>query len=269
MTDDMREAVRQRYAAAARTASCCGDASCCGSGNKKPISAGLYSLEEITELPAEALLASLGCGNPVALAEISEGEVVLDLGSGGGVDVLLSARRAGPSGKAYGLDMTDEMLDLARLNARKSGVQNVEFLKGHIEAIPLPDSSVDVIISNCVINLSADKERVFAEAFRVLRPGGRLAVADIVARRELPGTVTADVDLWTACVAGALLDRDYIRRLQDAGFRNVTLQSIREYLPEDARAFLAAPECVLDEEVAVAVASSIYSAFVRAEKPAL
>ncbi|MEJ5298978.1 MAG: arsenite methyltransferase [Armatimonadota bacterium] len=268
MTDDMREAVRQRYAAAARTASCCGEASCCG-GKKEPISADLYSLEEIAELPAEALLASLGCGNPVALAEISEGEVVLDLGSGGGVDVLLSARRTGPSGKAYGLDMTDEMLDLARRNARKAGVQNVEFLKGHIEAIPLPDSSVDVIISNCVINLSADKERVFAEAFRVLRPGGRLAVADIVARHELPASVAARLDLWTACVAGAPLDRDYVRMLEGAGFRNVSLQSIREYTPEDARALLATPDCVPDEEVAVAVASSIYSAFVRAEKPAL
>jgi arsenite methyltransferase len=212
------------------------------------------------------VLASLGCGNPTALAELNPGEVVLDLGSGGGIDVLLSARRVGPSGRAYGVDMTDEMLDLARANAREAGVENVEFLKGHIEEIPLPDASVDVIISNCVINLSADKQRVFAEAFRVLKPGGRFAVSDVVARGDVPEAVRRSVELWVGCVAGALQEREFVRMLQDAGFTDVGVEPTRVYRLDDARGFLE--EAGIDPDSVSELDGRFASAFVRATKPA-
>jgi SAM-dependent methyltransferase len=233
---DIKEAVRQKYSQAALRAG----SSCCGSdASVSPITSNLYSDQEIGALPEAAVLASLGCGNPTALAELKEGETVLDLGSGGGIDVLLSARRVGPTGKAYGLDMTDEMLALARENQHKVGAQNVEFLKGEIEHIPLPDNSVDVIISNCVINLSADKDQVLREAFRVLKPGGRFAVSDVVTRGHVPEELRRDMLLWVGCIAGALEENDYKSKLTAAGFERAGIEPTRIYKVEDAREFLA------------------------------
>jgi arsenite methyltransferase len=266
----VREIVRARYGEAARSvqnqkpASCCGGGSC-SAESKDPITVGLYDESQTAGLPAEAVLASLGCGNPTALAELREGEVVLDLGSGGGIDVLLSARRVGATGKAYGLDMTDDMLALARENQRKAGVANVEFLKGEIEAIPLPEATVDVIISNCVINLSADKRKVLNEAFRVLRPGGRFAVSDIVLRDALPEEAQRNLALWTGCVAGALQEAEYRRLLAEAGFENIDLEPTRIYHAEDARALLE--DSGVDPALADAVDGKVMSAFVRATKP--
>jgi ubiquinone/menaquinone biosynthesis C-methylase UbiE len=265
---DIRTVVRQRYGEAARRASeggtSCGCGSGCGAGD--PITSNLYGAEQIGVLPIEAVIASLGCGNPTALAELSEGETVLDLGSGGGIDVLLSARRVGPTGKAYGLDMTDEMLALARENQRRSGLANVEFLKGEIEHIPLPDNSVDVIISNCVINLSADKDQVLREAFRVLKPGGRFAVSDIVVRgSDLPADVRRSMELWTGCIAGALEEREYRAKLARAGFEAVDLEATRVYGAADAAAFLETAG--LGRELAEEIDGRLVSAFVRATKP--
>src|SRR5689334_13504299 len=231
---DIKEAVREKYSQAAVRAG-----SCCGARPSDPITSNLYSDQETGALPETAVLASLGCGNPTALAELKPGETVLDLGSGGGIDVLLSARRVGPTGKAYGLDMTDEMLALARENQRKAGANNVEFLKGEIEAIPLPDNSVDVIISNCVINLSGDKDRVLREAFRVLKPGGRLAVSDVVTRGEVPEHVRRNMLLWVGCIAGALEDYQYVAKLAKAGFDAIDIEPTRVYDIEDARGFLS------------------------------
>ena len=235
---NIQEIVRDRYAAAARAVTGSGGG-CCGAGSAlkgaDPITANLYGDHQTCGLPEEAVLASLGCGNPTALAELKEGETVLDLGSGGGIDVLLSARRVGPSGKAYGLDMTDEMLALARENQRKAGATNVEFLKGEIEHIPLPDNSVDVIISNCVINLSADKDRVLKEAFRVLKPGGRFAVSDVVTRGAIPDPIRKDVLAWVGCIAGALDESDYREKLAAAGFEAIGIEPTRVYKVEDAR----------------------------------
>src|SRR3989440_2655398 len=231
-----------------------------------PVTSNLYDSAETAALPEGAVLASLGCGNPTALAEVHEGDVVLDLGSGGGIDVLLSARRVGASGKAYGLDMTDEMLVLARENQRKAGVANVEFLKGEIEHIPLPDASVDVIISNCVINLSADKDRVLAEAFRVLKPGGRFAVSDVVVRGEVPQEIRRSVELWIGCVAGALEEREYRDKLAKAGFEAIGVEPTRVYRVEDAREFLA-DKGVDAATIAPQVDGKFMSAFVRATKP--
>jgi precorrin-6B methylase 2 len=224
-------------------------------------------LEHTCAFSAEAVQASLGCGNPTALAQLRPGEMVLDLGSGGGIDVLLSAKRVGPAGKAYGLDMTDEMLALARENQRRAGVENVEFLKGEIEHIPLPDRAVDVIISNCVINLSGDKDRVFAEAFRVLRPGGRFAVSDVVVRGDVPAEIRRSMELWVGCVAGALEETDYVARLIRAGFQEVNVEPTRVYNVEDARAFLSGHGIDVDA-VAPLVRDKFMSAFVRARKPA-
>ena len=266
--DELREAVRAKYGEAALRArdgatSCCGS-SCCETAD--PITSNLYTDAEGAEVPAEALAASLGCGNPTALAELRPGEAVLDLGSGGGIDVLLSARRVGPTGKAYGLDMTDEMLELARENQRKAGLTNVEFLKGQIEQIPLPDSSVDVIISNCVINLSADKDKVIREAFRVLKPGGRLAVSDVVVRGEVPPQIRRSVELWIGCVAGALDEQDYRAKLADAGFEHIDLETTRVYRAEDARGAIEAAG--LDVAALGSVIDGKFiSAFVRATKP--
>jgi SAM-dependent methyltransferase len=231
-----------------------------------PITADLYDATQTTELPQEALLASLGCGNPTALARLNPGETVLDLGSGGGIDVLLSARRVGPTGKAYGLDMTDEMLALARENQRKAGVANVDFLKGEIEQIPLPDNSVDVIISNCVINLSADKDKVFGEAFRVLKPGGRFAVSDVVVRGDVPAEVQRSMELWVGCIAGALKDSDYSGKLAKAGFDSIDIEPTRVYSIEDARQFLSGEGIDVDA-IAPQVEGKFMSAFVRARKP--
>src|SRR3989441_3653224 len=242
MDSNIKETVKEKYAEAALRVldggnSCCGASSSCGTAD--PITSALYNEKQAAQIPEEALKASLGCGNPTALAELSPGEVVLDLGSGGGIDVLLSARRVGPQGKAYGLDMTDEMLALARANQQKAGVENVEFLKGEIENIPLPDNSVDLIISNCVINLSADKDRVFSEAFRVLKPGGRFAVSDIVVRGEVPPAIRKSVELWMGCVAGALEEQEYREKLTKAGFGAIDLEPTRIYRVEDARELLA------------------------------
>jgi ubiquinone/menaquinone biosynthesis C-methylase UbiE len=231
-----------------------------------PVTSDLYDATQAGQLPAEAVLASLGCGNPTALAQLSPGEIVLDLGSGGGIDVLLSARRVGPAGKAYGLDMTDEMLALAEENKRKSGLTNVEFLRGEMEHIPLPDNSVDVIISNCVINLSADKDQVLREAFRVLKPGGRLAVSDIVTRGDIPSSVRRSVELWVGCIAGALDEQDYLARLRRAGFVDASIEPTRVYRVDDAREFLNAQGIDVNE-VAAAVDEKFYSGFVRAVKP--
>ena len=266
---DIKDAVREKYAQAAirvKTgdgACCAGE--CCGSP-ADPITSDLYNSEEIAALPREAVDASLDCGNPAALAQLRPGETVLDLGSGGGIDVLLSARRVGPTGKAYGLDMTDEMLALARENQRKAGIDDVEFLKGEIENIPLPDNSVDVIISNCVINLSGDKDRVFAEAFRVLKPGGRLAVSDVVVRGEVPNAIRRSMELWVGCVAGALEEREYVDKLAGAGFQGITVEPTRVYDVDDARAFLSGHGIDVDV-VAPLVRGKFMSAFVRAEKP--
>jgi arsenite methyltransferase len=269
-TTDIKQVVKERYGqAAARVQS--GKTSCCGAGGVEsacdPIVSKLYSQEEGAAIPEAALRASLGCGNPTALAQLNPGEVVLDLGSGGGIDVLLSARRVGPTGKAYGLDMTDEMLALARENQKKAGVDNVEFLKGEIENIPLPDNSVDVIISNCVINLSADKDRVLREAFRVLKPGGRFAVSDVVVRGEVPAEIRKNVELWAGCVAGALLDSEYRDKLRAAGFEAIDIEPTRVYNLEDAREFLTGAGFDLDA-VAPQVDGKFMSAFVRARKPA-
>ncbi len=264
---DITTSVKEKYGAIARDVRAGASGSCCGPacGCADPISSDLYSVGETAVLPSEAVLASLGCGNPTALAELRPGEVVLDLGSGGGIDVLLSARRVGPTGKAYGLDMTDEMLALARENQRKAGAENVEFLKGEIEAIPLPDSSVDVIISNCVINLSADKDRVLAEAFRVLKPGGRFAVSDVVSRRPVPADVRKSVELWVGCIAGALDEADYRSRLSRAGFEGIDIEIVREYRAEDARGFLA--EAGFDADaIAPIVDRAFASAFIRANR---
>src|ERR671930_1226352 len=240
---DLKDVVKDKYAQAARRVTAGGDASCSGTaasrGERDPITSNLYGCGETSEVPAEAVAASLGCGNPTALARLNPGDVVLDLGSGGGIDVLLSAKRVGPTGKAYGLDMTDEMLALARENQKKAGVSNVEFLKGEIEHIPLPDDSVDVIISNCVINLSGDKDRVLAEAFRVLKPGGRFAVSDVVVRGEVPAAIRRSVELWIGCVAGALDEREYREKLAKAGFEAIDVEPTRIYRAADAREFLA------------------------------
>jgi SAM-dependent methyltransferase len=266
---DIKQIVKEKYGHAALRVSS-GGSSCCGSASSRgacdPITSNLYESGETSALPAEAVAASLGCGNPTALAELAPGETVLDLGSGGGIDVLLSARRVGPTGRAYGLDMTDEMLALARENQRKAGVDNVEFLKGEIEAIPLPDNSVDVIISNCVINLSADKDRVFAEAFRVLKPGGRFAVSDVVVRGDVPAAIRRSVELWIGCVAGALEEDEYRGKLGKAGFEAVGLEPTRIYRTEDARELLDR-EGIDAAAIAPMVDGKFMSAFVRARKP--
>jgi len=264
--ESIREEVRKEYAKAAlrvtdQGGSCCGSAAPAGN----PITSNLYADGETTTLPAEAVAASLGCGNPTALAELKPGETVLDLGSGGGIDVLLSARRVGPSGKAYGLDMTDEMLALARENQRKAGVQNVEFFKGEIEHIPLPDNSVDVIISNCVINLSGDKDGVLGEAFRVLKPGGRFAVSDIVVRGEMPADVRRSVELWAGCIAGALEESEYQSKLATAGFEHIEIEPTRIYTAADAKGFFGDNKSV--ERIVQMADGKFMSAFVRARKP--
>jgi arsenite methyltransferase len=270
MADEpIREMVKAKYGHAALRVTG-GDSACCGGASSPgacdPITSNLYAVGETSDLPAEAVLASLGCGNPTALAELAPGETVLDLGSGGGIDVLLSARRVGPTGKAYGLDMTDEMLSLARDNQRKAGAANVEFLKGDIESIPLPDNTVDVIISNCVINLSADKDRVLAEAFRVLKPGGRFGVSDVVVRGEVPAAIRRSVELWIGCVAGALEEQEYRGKLAKAGFEAIDVEPTRIYHAEDARAFLEREG--IDAAAAAAVVDGKFmSAFVRARKP--
>jgi arsenite methyltransferase len=271
-SENLKATVRERYGKAALQVAtgtktgCCGGGSCATS-NDDPITSNLYTDAETATLPAEAVLASLGCGNPTALAELHEGEVVLDLGSGGGIDVLLSARRVGPTGKAYGLDMTDEMLALARENQRKAGVENVEFLKGDIEAIPLPDASVDVIISNCVVNLAADKSKVINEAFRVLKPGGRFAVSDVVVRGEIPADVRSSMELWIGCIAGALTEQEFHSLLWESGFEQIDIEPTRIYEFEDAKAFLTGAG--LDTEVlAREVGGRVMGAFIRATKPA-
>jgi arsenite methyltransferase len=265
---DIKQVVKEKYAQAALRVTSA-DSSCCGSASTRecdPITSNLYSEAEAAALPAAAKAASLGCGNPTALAELTAGETVLDLGSGGGIDVLLSARRVGPTGRAYGLDMTDEMLALARENQHKAGVENVEFLKGEIEQIPLPDASVDVIISNCVINLSADKDRVLTEAFRVLKPGGRFAVSDVVVRGEVPSQIRRSVELWIGCVAGALGEDEYRAKLGKAGFEAIEVEPTRIYRVEDARDFLAGAGVDADT-IAPQVDGKFMSAFVRARKP--
>jgi SAM-dependent methyltransferase len=272
---DIKDVVKEKYGQAALRVTATGSpggcgcgTSCCSSvpGAVDPITVNLYDQKQTEGLPAEAVLASLGCGNPTALATLSPGEVVLDLGSGGGIDVLLSARRVGPTGKAYGLDMTDEMLSLARENQRKAGVTNVEFLKGEIEHVPLPDDSVDVIISNCVINLSADKDQVFAEAFRVLKSGGRVAVSDVVVRGEIPAEIRRNVELWVGCLSGALDESDYIARLTRAGFEDVSIEPTRVYKLEDAREFLSGHGFDVDA-IAPLVDGRFFSGFIRARKP--
>jgi len=268
--DDLKDVVREKYGQAARRVAegaggCCGSAagaSCCD-----PITANLYDAAQGSEVPPDALAASLGCGNPTALAELKPGETVLDLGSGGGIDVLLSARRVGPTGKAFGLDMTEEMLALAEENRRRSGLTNVQFLKGEIENIPLPANSVDVIISNCVINLSGDKDRVLREAFRVLKPGGRFAVSDVVVRGEVPPAIRRSMELWAGCIAGALSDRDYLDKLAAAGFENAAIEVTRVYAAADARELLAGQGADV-EALAGEVDGKFVSAFVRAVKPA-
>jgi ubiquinone/menaquinone biosynthesis C-methylase UbiE len=266
---NIKEVVKEKYGEAAlrvknRGSSCCGAASSIGSCD--PITSNLYDSSQAGQIPEEALLASLGCGNPTSLAKLNTGEIVLDLGSGGGIDVLLSAKRVGPTGKAYGLDMTDEMLALANENKRKAGIENVEFLKGEIEHIPLPDNSVDVIISNCVINLSADKDLVVREAFRVLKPGGRFAVSDVVTRGEMLPEIRKNVLLWVGCVAGALEENDYRSKLASAGFEQIDLEPTRVYHIEDAREFLAGQDIDVDA-IASQVDGKFMSAFIRAMKP--
>src|SRR4051812_25931362 len=267
---DSQRGIQEKYGAIAASvtdgsarAGCCGPAAC-GCGD--PITSNLYSDADTSELPADAVTASLGCGNPTALLALEPGQTVLDLGSGGGIDVLLSAKRVGPTGKAYGLDMTDEMLALARENQRKAGATNVEFLKGTIEAIPLPDNSVDVIISNCVINLSNDKSAVLREAFRVLKPGGRFAVSDVIVRGEVPADIRRNMELWVGCIAGALEEKDYAARLKAAGFADVEVERWRVYNVEDARAFLTEQGIDVDR-LAPQVDGKFASAFVRARKP--
>ncbi len=274
---NVTDKVREKYGEAARRvlagegtpADCCGSTGCCSgvaAPSCDPITAHLYVNGETADLPSAAVLASLGCGNPTALAELAAGEIVLDLGSGGGIDVLLSARRVGPTGKAYGLDMTDEMLELARRNATQAGVGNVEFLKGQIEAIPLPDASVDVIISNCVINLSGDKRQVFAEAFRVLKPGGRFAVSDVVVRGDLPPAIRRSLELWVGCVAGALEEQEFVHLLGETGFEQVTIEPTRIYRSDDARGFLEVAGLGVDGSLE-AIDGRIMASFIRATKP--
>jgi arsenite methyltransferase len=269
-SSNVKEVVREKYTQAALRVTagqggCCsgapGATSCCD-----PITSNLYDAGQAGDVPDDALKASLGCGNPTALAELKPGEIVLDLGSGGGIDVLLSAKRVGPAGKAYGLDMTDEMLALAEQNRRKSGMANVEFLKGEIEHIPLPDNTVDVIISNCVINLSGDKDQVLKEAFRVLKPGGRFAVSDVVVRGEIPATIRKSMELWAGCVAGALSEEDYANKLAAAGFGRIEFEVTRVYGSDDARTFLAA-EGLDASAIAKEVDGKFISAFIRAVKP--
>jgi len=266
---DIKSVVKERYARAALGVSTGAKGSCCGEAQcSDPITSNLYEAAQTGELPQTAVLASLGCGNPTALAELKPGEVVLDLGSGGGIDVLLSARRVGPTGRVYGLDMTDEMLALARENQRKAGAQNVEFLKGEIENVPLPDNSVDVIISNCVINLAADKDRVLREAFRVLKPGGRFAVSDVVTKGAVPSEIRNSLLLWVGCVAGALEEDEYRAKLAAAGFQGIDIEPTRIYRAEDARGFLE------DKGIDVTVIGpqvdgKFMSAFIRATKPAI
>ena len=269
-TTDIKEVVKEKYGQAALRvktggSGCCGATAASGLGCD-PITSNLYDSSQAGQIPEEAMLASLGCGNPTALAKLSPGEMVLDLGSGGGVDVLLSAKRVGPTGKAYGLDMTDEMLALANENKRKSGAENVEFLKGEIEHIPLPDDSVDVIISNCVINLSADKDRVLSEALRVLKPGGRFAVSDVVTRGEMPPEIRQNVLLWVGCVAGALEENEYRTKLASTGFEKIEIEPTRIYRIEDAREFLSGQNIDVDA-IAPQVDGKFMSAFVRAVKP--
>ena len=269
---DVKEIVRSKYGeAATRVAQgqangCCGAeaaSNCCGAD---PITSDLYDALQSSEVPEQALLASLGCGNPTALAQLQPGETVLDLGSGGGIDVLLSAKRVGPTGRAFGLDMTDQMLALAEENKRKSGVANVHFLKGEIENIPLPDNAIDVIISNCVINLSGDKDRVLAEAFRVLKPGGRFAVSDVVVRGEVPAEIRKSMELWVGCIAGALSEQDYLAKLARAGFTDAAIEVTRVYDAEDAREFLAGQAIDVDA-LAAEVQGKFVSGFIRAVKP--
>ena len=267
---NIKEIVKEKYGQAALRATT-GGSSCCGSaassrGECDPITSNLYDSTQAGEIPEAALRASLGCGNPTALAQLNPGETVLDLGSGGGIDVLLSARRVGPTGKAYGLDMTDEMLALARENQHKAGVENVEFLKGEIENIPLPDNTVDVIISNCVINLSADKDRVMREAFRVLKPGGRFAVSDVVVRGDVPPEIRRSIELWVGCVAGALRDEEYTSKLTAAGFESIEIEPTRVYKIEDAKQFLKG-EGIDADAIAPQVEGKFVSAFIRARKP--
>ena len=277
MTHDsaLKSTVKEKYGQAAlrvsegaAAAPCCGSSACCGATTEAwdPITADLYDEKQKAGIPVEAVLASLGCGNPAALAALEEGETVLDLGSGGGIDVLLSAKRVGPTGKAYGLDMTDEMLALANENKRRAGAENVEFLKGEIEQIPLPDASVDVIISNCVINLSGDKRRVLKEAFRVLKPGGRFAVSDVVVRGDIPAAVRMNIELWIGCVAGALEEREFLDLLQEVGFKKASIEPTRVYKAEDATAFLGGSGLNADE-FASQIDPTFMSAFVRATKP--
>lgn len=276
--DELVESVKRHYTAAAAAAvrgaggGCCGPTSSCGpkgrtgANQKDPITRDLYPGAETAGLPHDAVAASFGCGNPTALAELWPGEVVLDLGSGAGIDVLLSAKRVGPTGRVYGLDMTPQMLALARENARKAGVTHVEFLEGRIESIPLPSASVDVIVSNCVVNLSGDKARVFAEAFRVLRPGGRFAVSDVVLRRELPSEVRRSVELWTGCIAGALQGSEYIRGLEQAGFVDVTITPTREFARGDVEELAQGAGCATGLDLD-ALDGAVASAFIRARKP--
>lgn len=265
----MKEVVKEKYGSAALRAAT-GGSSCCGASaisGVDPITSNLYDASQAGQIPTEAMQASLGCGNPTALAQLNAGETVLDLGSGGGIDVLLSARRVGPTGKAYGLDMTDEMLALANENKRKSGLENVEFLKGEIENIPLPDNSVDVVISNCVINLSSDKAAVLREAFRVLKPGGRFAVSDVVTRGEMLPEIRKNVLLWVGCIAGALEESDYRANLTAAGFSAIDIEPTRIYKIEDAREFLSGQGLDVDA-IAPQIDGKFFSAFVRAAKPA-
>jgi len=269
---EIKETVKEKYGQAALRATA-GGSSCCGASARldgcsaDPITSNLYDANQTAQIPEAAVRASLGCGNPTALAQLNAGETVLDLGSGGGIDVLLSARRVGPAGKAYGLDMTDEMLTLARENQRKAGVENVEFLKGEIESIPLPDNSVDVVISNCVINLSADKDQVLREAFRVLKPGGRFAVSDVVVRGEVPEQVRRSMEMWVGCIAGALQEHEYATKLARAGFDEIDIEPTRVYCVEDARKFLSGEGIDVDS-VAAQVENKFMSAFIRAVKPA-
>ena len=269
---NIKEVVKEKYGQAAKRvvsgarSACCGTSPVSAIDGCDPITSNLYGEGETSVIPETALQASLGCGNPTALAKLQPGEIVLDLGSGGGIDVLLSARRVGPDGKAYGLDMTDEMLSLAEENKRKSGLTNVEFLKGEIENIPLPDNTVDVIVSNCVINLSGDKDRVLREAFRVLRPGGRFAISDVVVRGEVPDEIRKSMELWVGCIAGALSDAEYQRKLAAAGFESIDIETTRAYSIEDAREFLSSSGMDADS-IAPQVENKFISAFVRARKP--
>jgi len=272
-SENIKSIVQEKYGAAAKRAASGKASACCGSSPAStlegcnPITANLYGEGEAGSVPEAALRASLGCGNPTALAKLAPGEIVLDLGSGGGIDVLLAARRVGPTGKAYGLDMTDEMLNLAEENKRKSGLTNVEFLKGEIENIPLPDNSVDVIVSNCVINLSGDKDRVLRDAFRVLKPGGRFAISDVVVRGEVPAQIRKSMELWVGCVAGALTDTEYQQKLAAAGFDSIDIEPTRVYSVDDAKEFLKAAGIDADA-VTPQIRDKFISAFVRAQKPA-